>query len=212
MEYVIRILKEKSDLAASYELRYKVYCREKHWVAPIDTATSIETDPYDNHSTHFGAFDNASRLAATVRLVTAPYARLPVYPAVKNLNIYDPESPAAEVSRFIVSTQHSSVVLFAGLLRSLYNYSKTSNINTWFYQTEARILNRLSHFNTAHSLIGQPYFYLGSEVQAAVLHVHEWEANLDRANPSLLSWLRQDSSRLDDRDHILCLLNGTAMH
>ncbi len=89
-----------------YRLRYQVYCNECHFIDPKDYPDGIETDGYDRHSVHFGAYDLEGRLVGSVRLILPSSRKFPIEEHCPTLDV-DPlkVSPrkSAEISRLTIS-------------------------------------------------------------------------------------------------------------
>lgn len=89
-----------------YRLRYQVYCNECRFIDPKDYPDGIETDEYDRHSAHFGAYDGEGRLVGSVRLILSSPRRFPIEEHCPTLDV-DPlkVSPrkSAEISRLTIS-------------------------------------------------------------------------------------------------------------
>lgn len=100
---------ESYVLKEIYKLRYEVYCLERHFLEASDFQEGMETDEYDDCSTHFAAYTLDKNIVGTVRLVQPhpgqeypfqshclPFAEF-VYPAAES---------AAEISRLVVRKTH----------------------------------------------------------------------------------------------------------
>ncbi len=86
-----------------YALRYKVYCEQKGFLDPAKYPDNLETDIYDQHALHFGAFDDLGNALGTLRLVkNSDYG----FPMLRHCEINVPDSilkTAGEISRLAVS-------------------------------------------------------------------------------------------------------------
>jgi N-acyl amino acid synthase of PEP-CTERM/exosortase system len=102
-----RRLRKEEDLRRSFQLRYQVYCEERHFLAAEAYSDRLEADEFDKSSLHFGSFDTQERLVGTVRLVRGAIHNLPVdqhcdlYPA--EMRRLSPITHLAEISRLAVS-------------------------------------------------------------------------------------------------------------
>ncbi|WP_295449463.1 PEP-CTERM/exosortase system-associated acyltransferase [uncultured Thiodictyon sp.] len=66
-------------LAAALQLRYQVYCQERHFLDPDQYPQQLETDPYDSHSVHFvGRHRYRTLAASTARLVLPSHLGFPL--------------------------------------------------------------------------------------------------------------------------------------
>jgi N-acyl amino acid synthase of PEP-CTERM/exosortase system len=96
-------------LAASYALRYRVFCEELGFLAPEACPDGLERDPYDDHAWHVGAFNRAGDVVGTARLVWPSALGLPMFDHCR----VEPAAPAAlesqvaaEVSRLAVDLRY----------------------------------------------------------------------------------------------------------
>jgi len=89
-----------------FRLRYQVYCNECHFIRAEDYPGGMETDAYDKHAAHFGAYDAEGRLIGSVRLILSSCGRFPIEEHCPTLNV-DPEKvplrKSAEISRLTIS-------------------------------------------------------------------------------------------------------------
>jgi len=74
-----RRLDDVDDLRRSFQLRHRVYCGERRFLAAENYVDGIETDSFDDHSLHFGSFNHADDLVGTVRLVRGRLHGLPMH-------------------------------------------------------------------------------------------------------------------------------------
>lgn len=66
-------------LATALQLRYQVYCQERHFLDPSQYPQQLETDAYDSHSVHFvGRHRQRTLAASTARLVLPSYLGFPL--------------------------------------------------------------------------------------------------------------------------------------
>lgn len=92
-----------------YRLRYKVYCEEWGFEKPEDHPGGLETDEYDPHSVHLGAFSQESgNLIGTIRLILNSDLGFPIEKhcaldaGLSSLN----KDKVAEISRLAVSKEY----------------------------------------------------------------------------------------------------------
>lgn len=64
----IRLVGENTDLEAVFRLRYRVYCEYLRSLNPNEYPEGMETDSFDEHAIHFGAFEG-NRIVGYVRFV-----------------------------------------------------------------------------------------------------------------------------------------------
>ncbi|MFC0250944.1 PEP-CTERM/exosortase system-associated acyltransferase [Massilia consociata] len=103
-----KVLKGNMDsyvLKEIYKLRYEVYCLERQYLEASDFKEELETDEYDDCSTHFAAYTLDQTIIGTVRLVQPHPGQ--AYPFQSHCTPFPefaypaPES-AAEISRLVV--------------------------------------------------------------------------------------------------------------
>lgn len=171
-------------LAASYALRYQVYCRERGFLAPEDYPDGLETDEYDGHSIHVGVVNARGELAATARMVPLTWAGLPCFDhctfhggvnVLRNL-----DRKVVEISRLAVSRSYNrrdgdghfslagasdrpegrerrgGSALLMTLYKALYQVSKRRAITDWMAAAE-KSLHRMNMRN------GFPFRQIGPE-------------------------------------------------
>jgi len=98
-----RLVVDMKDLNKLYQLRYDVYCLQKGFLDPADYPNKCETDIFDKHALHFGAFDHSGNALGTLRLVKNSGVG---FPMLKHCEIDVSEEillKAGEVSRLAVS-------------------------------------------------------------------------------------------------------------
>lgn len=92
-----------------FRLRYQVYCRERHFIHPAAHPLGIETDAFDAHSVHFGAFDSGKRLAGAVRLILPGCEKFPIEKACKSVafgDYFEKRQVCSEISRLTISRDY----------------------------------------------------------------------------------------------------------
>ena len=102
---VLRGNVESHVLQDIYKLRYDVYCLECEFLEAKDFKEGLETDQYDDCSTHFATYAQDSSMVGTVRLVQPGDAQ--AYPFESHCKPFDqfempPRANAAEISRLVV--------------------------------------------------------------------------------------------------------------
>ena len=109
-----RVIDDTPYLQDSYALRYEVYCKEQHFLAPEDYPSRLESDSYDQHAIHIGAINREGTLAGTVRLVLPSAQGFPLFEHCELFSecrhLTDPDHPAlpaaVEISRLAVSKSY----------------------------------------------------------------------------------------------------------
>jgi len=89
-----------------FRLRYQVYCNECRFIRAEDYPDGFETDGYDGHAAHFGAYDKEGRLVGSVRLILPSCGRFPIEEHCPTLNVDPVKVPlrkSAEISRLTIS-------------------------------------------------------------------------------------------------------------
>lgn len=96
---------ESFILKEIHKLRYEVYCLERAYLQPEDFDEGLETDNFDDCSTHFAAWSLNGDIVGTVRLVQPrPHQGYPFegHCAVFSDFTLPPREQAAEISRLVV--------------------------------------------------------------------------------------------------------------
>lgn len=99
-----RLIEDMQDLKKLYQLRYDVYCLQKGFLDPNNYPDQFETDAFDKHSLHFGAFDDLGNALGTLRLVKNSSQG---FPMLDHCDINVPDhilEKAGEISRLAVSS------------------------------------------------------------------------------------------------------------
>lgn len=96
---------ESALLQQIFKLRYEVYCLECHYLPTEEFQNGLESDEYDDCSTHFAAFTLDDVIIGTVRLVQPNDDQ--IYPFESHCGVFDdyvmpPREQAGEVSRLVV--------------------------------------------------------------------------------------------------------------
>jgi N-acyl amino acid synthase of PEP-CTERM/exosortase system len=112
-----------------------VYCLECHFIDSSDYPDGYETDEFDEHSLHFGAFDYLGRLVGTTRLILPTCEKFPIEERCAGLpgnGWLPPRRECAEVSRLVINKFYRQLVqdqapvirrvspLVLGLCRAMY--------------------------------------------------------------------------------------------
>ena len=155
-----------------YRLRYQVYCVDTSWEDKDRFPDQMERDEFDERSTAFLVRRNRSKgWIATMRLIRAPLAVLPVFSHSRIESHVVPEEAwgnVAEFSRLCVVTKYrktrgharpivhpedsflranyrsSESWIFMGLARAAWDWSRQNGVRYWvFFVSEA--LGRIIH-------------------------------------------------------------------
>ncbi len=98
-----KLVKEMQELKKLYQLRYDVYCTQKGFLDPAKYPDKLETDIFDQHSLHFGAFDTLGNALGTLRLIRNSDKG---FPMLDHCEINVPDEilqKSGEISRLAVS-------------------------------------------------------------------------------------------------------------
>ena len=175
-------------LHASYELRYQVYCLERHFLPADRYPEGFETDVFDQHAVHLGVLDPHGVLVATARLVRRTEDGLPMYGhcslLVHHPVIADPRAPIVEVSRLAVSRafnrrrgdEHYALEgatseradrrreggeIVMTLYRALYQASKRHGFTHWLAATERSLQRLVIRYHFPFVQVGPETDYFG---------------------------------------------------
>ncbi len=98
---------EPADAAGVFALRYQVYCLERFFLPAENYPDGLETDQYDDYSTHIAAYNLTDLLVGSLRLVTPPAGiRFPFQEHCTQLFTgveTPPHDECAEISRLVIS-------------------------------------------------------------------------------------------------------------
>ncbi len=107
-KFVFKKIESPELLEEVYKLRYQVYCKEANFIKEEDYPQKSESDEFDKHSVHFGAFNPDNLLVGTVRLILPVVEKFPIEEHCSILN-FDRESikrsESVEISRLTISKQ-----------------------------------------------------------------------------------------------------------
>ena len=190
-------------LAAIQQLRYEVYCLERHFIDPTRFPDRREFDEYDPASLHFGATDERGRMVGTLRLVLDSPLGFPVEAHAPNLSpAFEAveRSRVAEISRLIVARAdrrfeqgdalrgHHRVLL--PLFRDMYRKSLALDLEHWLAAMEPA-LHRLLETVMGLSFrpVGKSMDYYG-QVIPYVAKIREMERTLERHRPALFAYFK----------------------
>ena len=177
-----RLLDDPALLAASYRLRFNVYCLERQFLEASRYPSEMETDEFDEHSIHLGAVDADDELIGTARLILRGPLGLPIF---RHCTIA-PEfadvaalPSAAEISRLSVSRdadrddarpnrrgQRRRGRVRPGAVRMaitkvLYQASKSLGVTHWLVAIEPSLYRMLVRSGLPFVQIGPATNYLG---------------------------------------------------
>lgn len=101
--------KELAKLSQIFQLRYEVYCLEKHFLTEDDYQNGFESDQFDGYSVHVAACNDENQLVATLRLVQPDRGQ--VFPFQQHCSLFEHVSlprkeQCGEISRLIVKKDY----------------------------------------------------------------------------------------------------------
>jgi N-acyl amino acid synthase of PEP-CTERM/exosortase system len=176
-------------LEASYQLRYEVYCRERHFLVADSYPSGVEVDEFDPHSIHVGAIDESGQLAGTARIVRPNPLGFPLlrHCVVAPMHAHVVTLPGAvELSRLSVSRRYNrrrqdrkfgveetpseriagdrrrrdgEIVL--AITKALYQTSRRLGVTHWLVATEKSLQRVLARFGLPFHQIGAESDYYG---------------------------------------------------
>ena len=177
MEYrVVKTLKEKEDV---FRLRYRVFCLEKKWLNPEEYPDGKETDEYDQHSVHFLAANDTSKIVGTARAIFPSELGLPVFNNFEDIATPDDVERYVELSRLIVAKETRGLTVTIGLLKSILNWCLYEGITTAFVIVEERMLNFLLRLGYPFRKAGPGKFYFGAYTTPAYVTLSELSKTLE---------------------------------
>lgn len=170
-EYIFKKIESEDALAEIFRLRFQVYCKECNFINEADHPMGFETDEFDEHAVHFGAFDHSGQLIGAVRLILPSCDKFPIEdfcPGLPFGRLLPRREECAEISRLAISKLYrgrEKPTLFlrrvspivSGLCDAMYQECRESGINHCFALMEKplRLLLKL------HGFIFRPF---GDEV------------------------------------------------
>jgi N-acyl-L-homoserine lactone synthetase len=122
-----------------------MYCLEHKFLNPTQFPEGRESDEYDKHSTHIAAINRNGDIIGLVRLIHAYVTTLPTEKSHNLAEIIShiKKSGVVEISRLIIDSKYRKTFLFLDLLKFVFNYSKSHDINYWIGSIEEGFYNYL---------------------------------------------------------------------
>lgn len=188
---IIRQATSESDRRKIFELRYRVYCKEKKYLSIVQSQEEIENDEFDECSVHYIAFNSGTEAVGTIRLILNSPIRFPIN---KYFDIpEDGSKDIAEVSRLIVlkeerSPNHSAML---HLCKAIYDYSIENNIKHWYAILDEHFLKLSQRLGFIFKQIAESKFCYGDITAPYILCLEETIANLKTQNPNLHQFFYQ---------------------
>jgi N-acyl-L-homoserine lactone synthetase len=164
-----RIDNDPELLAASYRLRYQVYCVERAFLRAADYPDQQEHDEFDRYSLHLGVIDHDGELMATSRLIEVSVFGLPLFRHCQvfpnHADVFRPTYRFAEVSRLCMSRQLANQrAVIPTMYKALYQFSKRAGYTHWLVATERGLHRLLTNFGFPFKPIGPQIDYFGPVV------------------------------------------------
>jgi len=192
---------EADALWETYQLRYEIYCLERHFLSEKVFQTEKESDQYDDCSIHFASYtQKENRLVGTVRLVQPKAEQR--YPFEEYCSVFPKLSPppreqTAEVSRLVIKkdyryNQKHDKRLILGLYKQMYGYSQQNGIRYWYAAMEDSLSHSLEKIGVKLNVIGPSADYYGT-VTPYLIDLEETMAYLKQKNPFLNAWFKSES-------------------
>ena len=218
----ISLGEEPALMAQFFALRYQIYCEECQFLPTSHYPNKQESDEYDAHAVHFGAFNLKGEIAGYVRLVRPDAKQLfPFQIHCPNLMpgiTLSAPADAAEVSRLMVhpnyrrrrgdqlsgvntnpeappltqEMRNNSPQILLSLYRQIFNFSRFNHINYWYAAMEQDLARVLNHLDFHFEQIGLKANYFGP-VAPYLADLRETQARVGKSNPALLAWMQETS-------------------
>lgn len=213
---------EPTLMAQFFALRFQVYCEECQYLPVDNYPDREESDEYDAHAVHFGAFNLMGEIAGYVRLVrpdanqSFPF-QIHCPNLMPGITLHTP-ADAAEVSRLMVhpnyrrrrgdqlsgvntrpetqplspEMRNNSPQILLSLYREIYNFSRSNHINYWYAAMEQDLARVLNHLDFEFEQIGLKANYFGP-VAPYLADLRETQVRVGKNNPELLAWMQKTS-------------------
>lgn len=167
-----------AERSLSYQLRFRVMCKELGWL-PVDSyPEGEEKDEYDEEqSMIFVAVDDENNIIGTSRLIFEGNIKLPIE---KNFKLYPWNFietlsgrivKSAEISRFIVP-YHPTIknhVITLMLCKAMFKMSIANRLSHILISADHRFYRLIKILGFNFIEIGEPGFYMGSKTVPAIL-------------------------------------------
>lgn len=192
-EIILKKVDDPEELNALKRLRYKIYCKELHWLDPAEHPDKMESDEYDAYSIHFGAFKN-KKAVGYVRLILKNPLGFPIQKILKKeiLDKYQNKN-AAEISRLIVDKSsdlenYNEITL--ALIKQVYYASKyQEDITHWLAAFDVYVYRLIRMLGFRFNSLEEPVFFMGSKSVPAELVRDELDEYLKKKKIKLYDYL-----------------------
>lgn len=195
------------ELEQIYRLRYKVYCKECHFIEPNDCAKKgLEYDEYDEFSVHFLA-ESGKKIIGTARFVLDSPLGFPTeeYFELSALNINRRQT--GEISRVVVAKPFRSIdhKIMLGIFRCVYQYWKQHNVKYALASMKLSILEFFQHVGFPFEVIKRYKLRTGSKHVEYLARYFFSEESI----PTILSVKRMEADLKENHPHIYTLFTSS---
>ncbi len=104
--FTFRKIHSPELLEEAFRLRYQVYCRERRFIPEDTCPEGYETDLFDEHAVHFGAFAGQEQMIGAVRLILPTCEKFPLESRCADFSFAQGpfrREACAEISRLTIS-------------------------------------------------------------------------------------------------------------
>jgi N-acyl amino acid synthase of PEP-CTERM/exosortase system len=196
-----------NDLEEMFKLRYEVYCIEREFLS-ADNYVGLESDEYDEYSTHFGGYNMGNLIVGTARLVQPP-KEIP-FPFETHCSVFKDfifplREQSSEISRLVVRktyrrryddspygvSKRDKPLLLIGLYREMYRHSRDNGVRYWYAAMESSLALSLCKMGFKFVPIGPSTDYYGS-VTPFIADLNELNETLKKENQLLSAWFNDE--------------------
>ena len=170
----------RDDLERVLRLRHRVYCENESLLPSSEDG--MESDRYDERSTHFLALDGGRNAAGTIRFIPDSPAGLfldqshfPFRDYIKDASI----SRVAEVGRLAVVNEGTDVAVPFGLFRCIYEHASQAGVNDLL--ATVRPKHTEMHARLGFRQLGEPEPHDGEAGLWTPLHLDIRQVLVDQA-------------------------------
>ena len=208
------VIDDRPDLlAASYSLRYQVYCHERQFLPAADYPARFELDAYDAQSVHLGVLNTVGELVATARLVQPGQDGLPLlhhctfFPGETPLD--DPSRRVVEISRLSVSRKYNRRAgdgfyglqgptsrtaaerrgggeIVMAIYKAIYQVSKRRGFTHWVIAAERALRRLVARYGFPFKAIGPETDYYG-QVSPYLMDLREFDEEISSGRIPVLA-------------------------
>ncbi|THJ16659.1 MAG: hypothetical protein CAF42_011950 [Nitrospira sp. CG24B] len=195
-EFLVKTLKDESDLQQAYRLRHRVFAERLQWVAR--NSEELEYDTYDTFATSVGLFDGGGELRGVFRMVNSsfPFMLESEFRACLLPTCEVRKSPdAAEITRLAVdptlTDKGLSNRLMQVLFKSVYQWSMHNDVRYLYMVVEKRFLRVLRGMGFTCEAISPAVSLPPAQAVsiAAVLDWQQFHQTCPQKQPSFYRWM-----------------------